>query len=139
MNLNMINGMTIIPVICEARQEFKFFLSYIEGSRLACAIEIIQRTNTKRVKGRAWDTSSVYKLSDGVLVQYAPSSGLHLKDGRTKDFDNVMNCKTLPLVLLFMGKENHCRHRSEPTLEGGSFPLLFSMFSPAPLLVVLRK
>lgn len=35
------NGMTIIPVICEARQEFKFFLSYIEGSRLACAIEII--------------------------------------------------------------------------------------------------
>lgn len=54
------NGMTIIPVICEARQEFKSILSYIEGSRLAFAIEMIpclKEQTQKEWKGRAWDTS----------------------------------------------------------------------------------
>lgn len=46
------NGMTIIPVICEARQEFKSILSYIEGSRLAYAIEIIPSKNKHRKSGK---------------------------------------------------------------------------------------
>lgn len=90
------NGMTITPVICEVRQEFKSILSYIEGSRLAYAIETIpclKEQTQKEWKGRPGIHPSVYKLSDRAPAQYAPSPGLHLKDSRTKDSDNVMIAK----------------------------------------------